>query len=323
MKQLIKKIDQLCSRIFLRFVPEKASLIIVLFHGLFLDEREINEDHVDPQQRITIAKFREFCEYYVKKGYAFVSPEDVLSGLTAEKKYIMITFDDGYYNNSYALPALEEFGIPAVFFVSTNNVLRGKCFWWDVLYRERRKRGATPKQIEAEGRQLKSKTADEIEAHLLREFGGDCLKPIGTIDRPFTVAELREFSRNRHVHIGNHTCDHAILTNYSRSGVRQQILNAQLEIYRLTGVKPQIISYPNGSYSREIVRVTRDMGIKMGITIDAKKNYLPINVQNIESVHLGRFILVGDMSIPAQCDVFRSEFSLYNRVKNLVCGTRS
>jgi hypothetical protein len=67
-----------------------------------------------------------------------------------------------------------------------------------------------------------------------------------------------------------------------------------------------------------VLKVTKELGILMGITIDPTKNYLPINMQNLESVHLGRFILVGDTAIKAQCDVLRSEFSIYNRIKNLI-----
>ena len=41
----------------------------------------------------------------------------------------MLTFDDGYYNNHLALPVLEEFDVPALFFISTNHVKQQKCFW--------------------------------------------------------------------------------------------------------------------------------------------------------------------------------------------------
>jgi peptidoglycan/xylan/chitin deacetylase (PgdA/CDA1 family) len=318
MKQVVKYIDRACSRIFMRFIPEKASLLTFLFHGLFLDEKEIAANHVDPQQRITVAQFEEFVEFYVARGYKFVSPGDVLKGLHSEHKYIMITFDDGYYNNIYALPVLRKYKVPAVFFISTNNILHNKSFWWDIVYRLRKKQGHTDKQIAAHGRNLKVLTADKIEQYLVKEFGRDCLNPISSIDRPFTPDELKAFALDPWVHLGNHTSDHGILTNYPLEGVRDQIMTAQYDIYRIAGVKPIIISYPNGSYSGDVLKVTKELGILMGITIDPTKNYLPINMQNLESVHLGRFILVGDTAIKAQCDVLRSEFSIYNRIKNLI-----
>jgi peptidoglycan/xylan/chitin deacetylase (PgdA/CDA1 family) len=144
--------------------------------------------------------------------------------------------------------------------------------------------------------------------------------PIGTVDRPFTPKELKEFAHQPFVHIGNHTSDHAILTNYSYEGIRRQILDAQNDIHRITGIKTIIVSYPNGSYSADVLKVTRELrnsGISIGITVDPKKNYLPIMDQSIDSMQLGRFILMGDREITDQCEVFRAEFSLYNQLKQL------
>ncbi|MBR3622676.1 MAG: polysaccharide deacetylase family protein, partial [Selenomonadaceae bacterium] len=47
---------------------------------------------------------------------------------------IVVTFDDGYADNFYnALPILEEYEIPATFFVSTENLDTDNLFWWDKL----------------------------------------------------------------------------------------------------------------------------------------------------------------------------------------------
>ena len=103
----------------------------------------------------------------------------------------MATFDDGYANNLHLRPILEEFGIPAVFFISTGHVLSGKPFWWDVLYRELWRRGASTKQISQVGQGLKELTNAEIEGVLTTMFGAQALVAVGDIDRPLRVAELR------------------------------------------------------------------------------------------------------------------------------------
>jgi peptidoglycan/xylan/chitin deacetylase (PgdA/CDA1 family) len=47
---------------------------------------------------------------------------------------IAITFDDGYLNNlTKALPLLEQYDLPATFFIPTRNLLDGHPFWWDEL----------------------------------------------------------------------------------------------------------------------------------------------------------------------------------------------
>lgn len=299
--------ERILSDLYLTFREEKKALITFLFHGLFQNQEEIRQNWVHPQQGITVAQFRQFIEYYLEHNYHFVSPEDILRGLEPQKNYLLITFDDGYYNNVHALPVLEEYRVPAVFFITANNVRDFKAFWWDVLYRQRTANGVPPEKQNEEKRILKKKTHQEIEAYLVEAFGKDCFKPLNDVDRPFNAAELKDFSKHPYVYIGNHTCDHAILTNYTPEGIREQISTAQKIIEEMTAIVPQSIAYPNGNYSDEIAEISRQIGIKLGITTYPRKNYLPLNLEGNHSMRLQRFILWGNSSIIQQCRLYRSD----------------
>jgi peptidoglycan/xylan/chitin deacetylase (PgdA/CDA1 family) len=245
-----------------------------------------------------------------------VSPEDVLAaGLEPGRRYAMITFDDGYYSNRLAVPVLAEFAAPAVFFISANHVRDGKGFWWDILYRHRIRQGISPAALAAEVGGLKRKRNDEIEAYLLSQFGPDALRPAGDTDRPFTPSELRAFSQEPHVFIGNHTADHAILTNYSEQGVRDQIVGAQSTIAEMTGITPVSIAYPNGNYGGPVLKVTREAGIRLGITVDVGKNDLPLAPSGDDALTLRRFVVDGHGDLDGQCEACRSDFSLYARAQ--------
>lgn len=314
---IVKAADRILSRGYLKFFKERNSLIIFLLHGLFRDKKEIALNHVNPQSQrdITVEHFRQFVEYYLSVNYIFISPVDILNGLNNDKNYIMITFDDGYFSNQYALPVLKEYKIPAVFFISANHIKYNKCFWGDILYRERIKTGTSKKDILRESKYLKSKTNDEMEKYLIDIFGKNALKPISDIDRPFTPSELKEFSKEKYVFLGNHTCDHAILPNYPQDEIRSQICDAQNYIYDITRIKPEIIAYPNGVYSKEVVRISRELGLKYGITIEPKKNYLPLNMQGEDTMLLGRFSLWGNNTLIRQCETARSDIVLYNTLR--------
>ena len=264
------------ARAYLSLFRERNALMSFLFHSLFRDEREIRQNLVDPLQRTTVAQFRQFIAYYLENGYRFVSPDDLLDGLGPEGKYALITFDDGYFNNTLALPVLEEFGVPAVFFVSTGHVHQGKCFWWDVLHRELSATGASPRTIYREATRLKVHTTEQIEAMLTERFGPGAFTPRGDIDRPFTPSELRDFAGHPRVHLGNHTADHAILTNYSPEQVREQIVDAQESLRAMAGVSPSVIAYPNGAHTGMILRTCDELGMKAGFTIRPEKNALPL-----------------------------------------------
>ena len=126
-QHIIRRADAAVARTYLAMFEERCALIPFLFHSVFDRPESISLNHVDPLQRTTVAEFRLFIEYYLSHGYEFVDPERVLTGLKPDGKYALISFDDGYFNNSLVLPVLEEFNVPAVFFIAADNVRLGKC----------------------------------------------------------------------------------------------------------------------------------------------------------------------------------------------------
>lgn len=321
-KRSIIKADNLLAQMYLSFFEEKKSLITILIHGLYLNKNELNHNLIDPQQSITVDIFHEFIEYFLEHNYTFVKPTDIINGLDLNKNHLLITFDDGYYNNHHALPILKEYNVPATFFISTNHVKENKCYWWDVVYRERKKRNATIKQLSNEYNFLMQKKNDEIEEYIKSTFGRKSLNPIGDIDRPFTPSELTLFSKEQLITLGNHTSNHAVLTNYSYDEIKFEIENCQLTIFELTDITPEIISYPNGNYSAEVLKISKEIGFKLGIIVHPSKNILPINLQGTDSLLLNRYTLWGNSNLRNQCINFRNDFhlqsaliSLYNTFK--------
>lgn len=288
---------------------DSSALVSFLFHGVFANRSEIDVHAVAPQQQITVDDFRQFVVHFLENGYHFISPNDILTGLPATGRFAMATFDDGYFNNRLVLPVLREFEIPAVFFISTNHVETGQCFWWDVIHRERTRQGVPRKFISTEMSSLKQRTHESIESYLRVQFGDASLDPIGDIDRPLTPAELAEFSQEPYVHLGNHTSDHAILTNYSPAGIDTQITTAQDAIEQMTGLRPTMISYPNGNYSEAVIQASLRAGLTQGITVEKRKDYLPLEDSDDAAMRLGRFVLWGNRNIEEQCRIIRSDIS--------------
>jgi peptidoglycan/xylan/chitin deacetylase (PgdA/CDA1 family) len=316
LQNLVRSADAAVARVYLHLFRERNALMPFLFHSLFRDRMEVALNAIEPLERTTVAQFRQFVEYYLNHGYRFVSPVDLLKGLSPDGKYAMITFDDGYYNNTLALPVLEEFQVPGLFFISTNHVKQNKCFWWDVLYRERLAQGARRRQINHETRALKSFTTEQIEEHLIARFGPDALRPRCDVDRPFTPAELRQFAASRFGHIGNHTANHAILTNYSSEQIRRQIQSAQDDLREMTGQTPIAIAYPNGNHNAQIVEICHEIGLKLGVTVRPQKSRLPLSPRSSDLLRIGRFCPNGEDSIVTQCRTYRSDLQLYGKFRS-------
>ena len=73
---------------------------------------------------------------YLKKHYEVISGKELdswLAGRSKLKKAVLITFDDGYEDNyTNALPILEKYECPAVFFVPTGYVGTNRDFEFDI-----------------------------------------------------------------------------------------------------------------------------------------------------------------------------------------------
>jgi peptidoglycan/xylan/chitin deacetylase (PgdA/CDA1 family) len=315
--RFIHSLDGSLANLTLRFGRERNHLISFLFHGLFTGPAELASGSMDPQQAITVDMFRTLVSHFKSRSYRFVSPSDIVQGLPPGGKYILLTFDDGYYNNVRALPVLEEFDVPAIFFISTGHVKQQKAFWWDVLYREYCKRPDQLSRINRVIAAYKLLKTHEVEAQLKKAYGDNALRPVGDLDRPFSPSELREFAMHKCVFLGNHTTDHAILPNYSRAEIREQISAAQEELKEITGQVPSIIAYPNGKVCPEIFQIARDAGLNLGIGVRPGRNRLPIKTFSSQAMSLRRFTLWGDRGIEQQCRVSRSGMSFYRLFRGL------
>ena len=135
---------------------DRPALMAFMFHAVVQDRDESNRGLIDPSLCIALQEFRDFVQFYQGVGYQFVAPDDVISGLPSDGKDVLITFDDGYFNNTRVLPVLQELRVPAVFSIATAYVESGKSYWWDVVHRERIKQTTPRGQIAGELEYLKS-----------------------------------------------------------------------------------------------------------------------------------------------------------------------
>jgi peptidoglycan/xylan/chitin deacetylase (PgdA/CDA1 family) len=311
----IRRFDERNASRYLRLAGDRPSLIVVLFHSLFADAREAETGPIAPQQAITVGHFRELIRYFLERDHDFIAPPDVLRGLDPTRRHVMLTFDDGYFNNIRALPVLTELRVPATFFISVGHVLEQKRFWWDALHREGSNAEIPAAELRSMKAALKRMTTAAAEDRIVARFGRRALDPVSDMDRPLSRDELVRLAAHPWAHIGNHTRDHAILTNYASEDARTQIADCQSELARLLGEAPVAISYPNGNHSPETLRLAAEEGLQLGITAVTHKNALPLPESPLGQMSLGRFVPYGARSIARQCDLFRADIGLYAPVK--------
>jgi peptidoglycan/xylan/chitin deacetylase (PgdA/CDA1 family) len=230
LKKLINRALDAADDFFVAVGPEQpaeaGTFVTVLFHKLHESGSE-SRNELAPQLSASVEFFREFVEVMLEDGYSLLSPAQVHAGFRPGGRHLMITFDDGYFNNILALKVLEEFRVPATFFISVGNVLENKAFWWDAFSRQLSRTGASEANQKASIETLKAQTPQKIESYLREHFGSSVLEPGDERDRPFTPGELSRFAQSPWVHLGNHTRDHAILTNCAPPEIAHQIRSCQ------------------------------------------------------------------------------------------------
>lgn len=272
----IETLSYFINPLILKFKKENKQLLVFCFHGLFKSPEQRNLNHIDPQNNMTVDQFAGFIEYFLNHNYKFIQPEDLLSGLENDQRYAMITFDDGYFNNMLAIEILNKYKIPGVFFISTENVVENKSYWWDIIFKYRTQQGSSLEDIRSEQKSLKGFKYSHIDNYILKNFGMAAFTPWSDIDRPFSIYEIKELAANPYVSFGNHTHNHSILTNYSKEEIREELSVSNKILFELTGALPVTIAFPNGNHNQTVLEATREEGFQYAFTIEPGINNFPI-----------------------------------------------
>ncbi|MGC8501500.1 polysaccharide deacetylase family protein [Desulfurella sp.] len=97
----------------------KKGIIILLYHSVSSQKSNTSLDKFN----ISLEKFEKQIKFLKKLGYSAIKAsetEHILQNkLYNKKKFILVTFDDGYKNNLEAAKILNKHGFSALFFISS------------------------------------------------------------------------------------------------------------------------------------------------------------------------------------------------------------
>jgi len=105
--------------------------------ALVLMYHRVTSLHTDPWQLAVEPERFEQQLQVIKQMGSVISSDTLVNNLQSKRVKnfsLVVTFDDGYYDNfSNALPLLEKYAVPATFFITTNQLGKASEFWWDAL----------------------------------------------------------------------------------------------------------------------------------------------------------------------------------------------
>lgn len=226
---------------------EYIEVPIIMYHSILKDASRSNKYTITP------SVLEEDLKYIKNNGYTTITIEDLISYVYEDKnlplKPIILTFDDGHYNNyGYLFPLLEKYDMKAVIsivgsytdkFTKTDesNLNYSYLRWKDI------------KELINTGRiEFQNHTYD-----LHHSYG----KRIGT--------KKIKGESNEHY----------------KTVLEEDILKLQNEFKDNTGYIPQCFTYPFGGISRASLDIIKELGFKASLSCEEGINKLTKNPNSL------------------------------------------
>ena len=230
--------------------------------------------------------FIEHIEYLLKY-YQPIRMQDLLSGNFDEsKEYFIVSFDDGYKEHyEFVAKYLQKQKIEGQFFVPVIedellevNKIHQILNWYDPSEIITTIKKYESPQTFSEKYTVYShiKSLDVPEIIFIKRYLQKEAKASKIINELFENIPLQQYENyyltkdemlkmNDYHLIGNHTCLHKHLTDYTLDEVRNDIQNYELVFEKV--LQPKTVSYPFGSVNTEIIEEYKTNGYVLGWTV--------------------------------------------------------
>lgn len=231
---------------------DSVKLPVIMYHSLLKDEKLQNDYTVSP------TLFENDLKYLTENGYTTVVVKDLTDYVYGKKslpeKCIMLTFDDGYYNNYYyALPLLEKYKCKAV--ISPIASVSEKF--------------TETKDI--------SVTYGHITFHDIKEMSDS-----GYVEIQNHSYDMHSLKSRKGVSQKSGESDETY-----KSVLTEDVAKAQTLLENATGKKPTCFVYPFGAKNDLTEKLIKEMGFSCTLTCTEKPNIITKNPDSL--YELGRY----------------------------------
>jgi peptidoglycan/xylan/chitin deacetylase (PgdA/CDA1 family) len=197
------------------------------------------------QAGVTAAQLSEILKW-LSSRFNLLSAADFLQG---RRSGVLLTFDDGLANNvTNALPVLEQYGAPAVFFITTQHVQQPRQ-WLPFTQKKAAAGWSRPEEV-----------PEEVARDL---FDG------------MSRQQVKQCAAHPLVTIGAHSVSHALLTRCDEANLKQELTASRRYLEELTGEQVTLFAYPTGDYDSRVISATRQAGYEAAFVVDSKQLGMP------------------------------------------------
>jgi peptidoglycan/xylan/chitin deacetylase (PgdA/CDA1 family) len=237
-----------------------------------------------------LSKFERHLQFY-RKYFHVISLDDYFEGRFLRGRFnVCLTFDDGFANNyRHVLPLLEQYRVPAAFFI-TGIAETGYDFLWnDYLaflqkygpqvirfdqdgYRKDRHGRYVPERGGPSLRELLQEGGFENKQRFIRQ-----MEPLFSLAGrtrekdhwlQMTANEIRALSASPLTTIGCHGYTHCDLARMQPDKAQEDMARCRRYLENVTQTEIDALAFPYGSYTREVTVRARSVGFDRLLALD-------------------------------------------------------
>jgi len=225
---------------------------------------------------------------FFKKNFNILNQEDFIQNSKEKylkKKSILITFDDGYFNNySVAFPILKKHNIPATIFPVTGLIDSAEMTWYDAidLSEQTAKKNNLLDKIKSLALECGMSDQPKFTFHQLKKFlktqsterKSDFLFRYGrmlNLDeiksstnpeywKILSSSQMKEMHDSDLITFGSHTVNHPNLDTLESGEMSNELRDSKLRIETILGEQIDSIAFPDGAYNDQVKEKARELG---------------------------------------------------------------
>lgn len=232
----------------------EITLPVIMYHALIDEPSKQNKYFISPEL------FKADLEYLKEHGYTAITMTELINYVYNDaplpEKPIVLTFDDGYYNNYYfAYPLLKEYGQKAVI-----SIIGSQTDMFSLL--------------KEENTYYSHVTWNHINEMMIS----------GLVEIQNHTYDMHSYDK------GRKGCTELRGEKYEdyKAALQDDIGQLQTKMYDYTGFTPNTMTYPYGYYSKDSEKVIKEMGFKASLTCSERLNRITKDPDCL--YQLGRFL---------------------------------
>lgn len=258
-KTIVKFIKYIATlRPVFSFLYRKNEVIpVLMYHGI----SEFNP--------ITPSILEEQFKWISKNFTSYFASE--LKHIDLKFKPIILTFDDGLYNNKkYVEPLLKKYNLKATFYI-VSGLLSGNDFLWNHEFLIRLESLDLKTRVKEFG--VNAENSMDFVQSLKKQDQKETLLLLNkirtlTVDLQFTENQLMKYQimsakdiidmDHEYIEVGAHTDSHPILNQMPLDDAINEIITSKVKLEKLIGRNVNSFCYPNGDYRAELIETVEN-----------------------------------------------------------------